>query len=54
MQQFKSIEQTQRFLSAHSMIYDHFRPQRHLMNADQYHRARDKASRSGARKLVPS
>ncbi|QDJ11585.1 Transposase (plasmid) [Roseomonas mucosa] len=43
MQRFKSIEQAQRFLSAHSMIYGHFRPRRHLMSADQYHRAHDKA-----------
>jgi putative transposase len=26
MQRFKSPEQAQRFLSAHSMIYGHFRP----------------------------
>ncbi|WP_043366669.1 IS6 family transposase [Belnapia sp. F-4-1] len=39
MQRFKSSEQTQRFLSCHSMIYGHFRPRRHLMTADQYRRA---------------
>jgi putative transposase len=43
MQRFKSPEQAQRFLSAHSMIYGHFRPRRHLMSAEQYRRARDKA-----------
>ena len=45
MQRFKSPEQAQRFLSAHSMIYGHFRPRRHLMSADQYRRARAKAFR---------
>jgi putative transposase len=43
MQRFKSPEQAQRFLSVHSMIYGHFRRRRHLMSADQYRRARDKA-----------
>ena len=45
MQRFKSAEQAQRFLSAHGMIYGHFRPRRHLMTAAQYRRARDKAFR---------
>jgi putative transposase len=36
MQRFKSPEQAQRFLSAHSMIYGHFRPRRHLMSADRF------------------
>jgi putative transposase len=45
MQRFKSPEQAQRFLSAHAMIYGHFRPRRHLMTADQYRHARDKAFR---------
>ena len=45
MQRFKSPEQAQRFLSAHAMVYGHFRPRRHLMTADQYRRARDKAFR---------
>jgi putative transposase len=43
MQRFKSSAQAQRFLSAHGMIYGHFRPRRHLMAADAYHRARAKA-----------
>ncbi len=43
MQRFKSPEQAQRFLSAHAMIYGHFRPRRHLMAAGQYRRSRDKA-----------
>jgi putative transposase len=43
MQRFKSPNQAQRFLSAHGMIYGHFRPRRHLMTAGQYRRARDKA-----------
>jgi putative transposase len=45
MQRFKSPEQAQRFLSAHAMVYGHSRPRRHLMTADQYRRARDKAFR---------
>jgi putative transposase len=36
MQRFKSSEQAQRFLSAHAMIYGHFRPRRHLMTAPRY------------------
>ena len=43
MQRFKSPRQAQRFLSAHSMIYGHFRPRRHLMTAAQYRHARAKA-----------
>lgn len=35
MQRCKSPRQAQRFLSAHNMIYGHFRPQRHLMTAAQ-------------------
>ncbi len=46
MQRFKSPEQAQRFLSAHSMIYGHFRPRRHLMTAAQYRRARAEAFRT--------
>jgi putative transposase len=45
MQRFKSPEQAQRFLSAHAMIYGHFRPRRHLMTAHEYRRARAKAFR---------
>ncbi|MFC7738216.1 IS6 family transposase [Roseomonas sp. GCM10028921] len=45
IQRFKSPRQAQRFLSAHAMIYGHFRPQRHLMTADQYRRSRNKAFR---------
>ncbi len=45
MQRFKSPKQAQRFLSAHAMIYGHFRPRRHLMTADAYRRARAKAFR---------
>jgi putative transposase len=43
VQRFKSSEQAQGFLSPHAMIYDHFRPRRHLMTADQYRRARTRA-----------
>jgi putative transposase len=39
MQRFKSSSQAQRFLSAHSMIYGHFRPRRHLMTAADYRRS---------------
>ena len=42
MQKFKSPGQAQRFLSAHGMIYGHFRPRRHLMTAAGYRRARAK------------
>jgi hypothetical protein len=52
MQRFKSSEQIQRFLSAHSMIYGHFRPRRHLMSAVRYRRARTRPSGSGARRLA--
>lgn len=45
MQRFKSLKQAQRFLSAHSMIYGHFRPPRHLQTAAGYRRARAKAFR---------
>src|ERR671912_2647866 len=45
MQRFKSAGQAQRFLSAHSMIYGHFRPRRHLMTAARYRRARAEAFR---------
>jgi putative transposase len=45
MQHFKSAGQAQQFLSAHSLIYGHFRPRRHLMTAGEYRRARAKAFR---------
>jgi hypothetical protein len=45
MKRFKLPEQAQRFLSAHSMIYGHFRPRRLLMAAGEDSRARNKASR---------
>ena len=43
---FKSASQAQRFLSAHAMIYGHFRPRRHLMAAAGYRRVRAKAFRT--------
>ena len=46
MQRFKSPGQAQRFLSAHAMIYGHFRPRRHLMTAYEYRRAHAKALRA--------
>jgi putative transposase len=45
MQRFKSSAQAQRFLSAHGMIYGHFRLRRHLMAAGAYRCARAKAFR---------
>ena len=45
MQKFKSAGQAQHFLSAHGIIYGHFRPRRHLMAASSYRRARAKAFR---------
>jgi putative transposase len=45
MQRFKSREQAQRFLSAHGILYGHFRPRRHLMTASNYRHARAKAFR---------
>ncbi len=45
VQRFKSPAQAQRFLSAHAMIYGHFRPRRHLMTAARYRRARTEAFR---------
>ena len=46
MQRFKSPDQAQRFPSAHSLIYGHFRPRRHLMTAPSYRRSRAKAFRT--------
>jgi putative transposase len=43
MQRFKSPRQAQRFLSAHSFIYGHFRPRRHLLTACSYRVMRSKA-----------
>ena len=45
MQKFKSRHQAQGFLSAHAMIYGHFRPRRHRLSAGGYRRARAKAFR---------
>jgi len=36
MRRFKSAKQVQRFLSAFSIIWSHFRPRRHLLRAEQY------------------
>ena len=44
-QRFKSPRQAQRFLFAHSFIYDHFRLQRHLTSASNYRAARAEAFR---------
>ena len=46
VQRFKSAGQVQRFLSAHAMIYGHFRPRRHLIAAAGYRRVRARAFRT--------
>ena len=43
MQRFKSPEQAQDFLSAHSFIYGHFHPRRHLLAANAYGAVRSEA-----------
>jgi putative transposase len=43
MQRFKSSQQAQDFLSAHSFIYGHFRPRRHRIAADTYRAIRSDA-----------
>ena len=45
MQRFKSARQAQAFLSAHGIVYGHFRPRRHLMTAAGYRQVRAKAFR---------
>jgi putative transposase len=45
MQRCKSVGQAQRFLSAHAVIYGHFRPRGHLIGAAAYRRARARAFR---------
>jgi hypothetical protein len=45
MQRFKSADQAQEFLSAHGMIYGHFRPRRRRMDAVGHRRSRAKAFR---------
>ena len=44
-QRFKFLNQAQRFVSAHGIIYGHFRPRRHLMTAPAHRRVRAKAFR---------
>jgi putative transposase len=46
VQRFKSRDQAQGFLSAHAIIYGHFRPRRHCLSAGHYRRARTKAFRT--------
>jgi putative transposase len=43
MQRFKSPEQAQDFLSAHSFIYGHFHPRRHSLTATTYRAIRTQA-----------
>jgi putative transposase len=43
MQRFKSSPQAQDFLSAHSFIYGHFHPRRHLLAAGVYRETRSDA-----------
>jgi putative transposase len=51
MQRLKSSGQAQDFLSAHAIIYGHFRPRRHRLGAAAYRRARTKAFRTCRRRL---
>jgi putative transposase len=37
MRRFKSVRQAQRFLSSFGRIYEHFKLQRHLLSAEDYH-----------------
>jgi putative transposase len=53
LQRFKSAEQAQDFLSAHSFIYGHFHPRRHLLAANAYHAIGPRRSRSGNRRPAP-
>jgi putative transposase len=53
MQRFKSAEQAQRFFSAYSMIYGHFRSRRHLMTAGEYQRIRTSAFRIWRQETCP-
>ena len=46
MQRFKSSRHAQSFLTAHSFIYGHFRPRRHLMTAANYRTSRAAAFRA--------
>ena len=43
MQRFKSSEQAQDFLSAHSFIYGHFSPRRHRLSTTAYRAIRSEA-----------
>ena len=45
MQQFKSFDQMQRFLSAHRIIYGHFHLRPHLMTARDCRRSHGKTFR---------
>jgi putative transposase len=36
MQKFKSMDHAQQFLSPFGLIYEHFKPKRHLMSAAGY------------------
>ena len=36
MQKFKSMDHAQQFLSSFGLIYEHFKPKRHLMSAADY------------------
>ena len=45
MRQFKSIGQSQRFLSTHGVMNNYFRQQRHLMSTKNYRTLRDRSMR---------
>ena len=48
MQGFKSAGHAQRFLSAFGSIFQHFRPRRHLLSADEYRKEMSKRFESWA------
>ena len=49
MQGFKSPGLTQRFLSVHAAVYNHFYTERHLISARSYRAARSEACFVGTR-----
>jgi putative transposase len=53
MQRFKSSRQAQDFLSAHSFMYGHFRPRRHLLLAPDYREIRSRAFKVWRQETCP-
>ena len=54
IQSFKSSDQAQGFLYAHSFTYGHFRLRRHRMPASIYRVGRAEAFRVAARRRLPA